>query len=120
MSDLKDIFSKMVDNLNKAATDLTTLQVTTISGDISHHITDSGSLDFTNAIAELKEKNGKTNAQLKIVAATHIDFDHDSFHFVKKNLTKEEKELLENHTRMIAQAQEARATLFSFMQNVLR
>ncbi|GAA4840831.1 hypothetical protein [Algivirga pacifica] len=119
MSNLKDLFSGVIQKLNDTAIDLTTLDVTTVTGDLTHHINDEGGIDFKNILNEIKTKGGKTEGELKLLAATHIDFDHDTFNFVKEQLTDQEKELLGTHVLMIEQAQKARAAMFSFMQEIL-
>ena len=101
--------------------DLVTLDVITVTGDLSVQTrkkTDGASddpqeefvIDFRTLFGR---KDGKTTVRgdLKVVAATHIEVDRDSLTFIGDNLSDRQMELVEMHMKTVATSLEARAAI---------
>lgn len=117
---LKGIFAKLKD----VTADLTTLEVTTLTGDVSLLLNKSGTDAKTtynfkdkDALMNLIGESSQTNAdsKVKLVAYSRIDFDQDVINFVKENLTDEERKLYQLHLDSMKASQEARAGFLDFL-----
>lgn len=111
---LQEIFNKLKD----VAADLTTLEVTTISGDISllldkktENNKDTYSFKDKDALVDLLGKNAvpKPESNIYIVAYSRTDFDQDTINFVKAGLSDDDRKLYQLHLDSIKAAQEARS-----------
>lgn len=124
MSKLKKTFQDMVDTLKNAAIDLSSLEVTTYTGEIQHYINEEGKFDMKKVGAMLKKDvavsgEASTTAHLNVVAHTHSDFDQDCILFVKENLTPEERELFELHISMFGAARASRLAFLAMLTEIL-
>jgi hypothetical protein len=112
---LQEIFNKLKD----VAADLTTLEVTTLSGDITmifdsktenggtkHAFKDKDAL--MNMMAE-QSKLSAEDSKVYIVAYSRTDFDQDTVNFVKAGLSDDDRKLYQLHLESIKAAQEARS-----------
>ena len=117
---LESKFDEIANQIKAAAVDFTTLEVTTLTGDVSQIINAQGKFKLKqDMVKSLGSKTGTTKAKIKLVAHTHIDFDHDTVNFVKSGLTAEEKDLFELHEAAIISAHEARKSFLRFLKEVL-
>lgn len=123
---LRDKFEKIGEQIREAVVDFSTLEVTTLTGDITQIIKPDPSdnkknrFDFKNVVTELKNTAGTTKAKIHLVAHTHIDFDHDTVNFVKANITNDERNLFILHQAAIDSAQIARRSFLNFLKEVIR
>lgn len=121
---LEGKFQEIADQLKSAVVDFTTLEVTTLTGDVKHIInTGSGAnkktkFDMKNVVSKLNQ-SGKTKGEIQLVAHTHIDFDHDTVNFIKSDLGKSGKSLFELHQTAVGTAHEARNGFLSFLQDII-
>lgn len=95
-------------------TDLVTLDVVTMTGDISLTVDDVSG--FENIMENLKEKT----ADLKTVAVSHHEIDYDAAMFIKQNLDDDEKEILKLHLETVKSAQEMRNKVVELATNALK
>ena len=121
---LQEKFQDIANKIKKLGVDFTTLEVTTLTGDVKHIInTGTGpnkktSFDMKNVVAKLNQ-TGKTKGEIVLVAHTHIDFDHDTVNFIKSDLGKEGKQLFELLQTAVSTAHEARNGFLSFLSDVI-
>jgi len=117
-------FQEIADQLKDTVVDFTTLEVTTLTGDVKHIInTGTGSnkktsFDMKNVVSKLNQ-TGSTKGKIELVAHTHIDFDHDTVNFIKSDLGKQGKQLFELHQTAVGTAHQARNGFLSFLQDVI-
>lgn len=84
-----------------------------ISGDANDDSTPDGQvIDFDTLFSR---KSGKLviDADMEVVAATHIEIDRDTFTYVKKSLSDDDKELLRMHVDSVNAASTARAEIIA-------
>ncbi|CAM2011154.1 hypothetical protein [Acanthopleuribacter pedis] len=118
--------SKFWDNLEAMISDITTLDVVTLTGDIDVTLNQQadagGAADPAETITFqdiLKNIQAVKSQGLNAVAVTHIEVDMDTALFVKDNLTPQQQNLLTLHNQSVEQARNARhafiqATLEAF------
>lgn len=117
---LKEKLTEKLEELGNAIQDLTTLDVTTLSGDVNQVInSQTGKFDLKYAMDELTKTDSKLRGKVYIVATTHIDVDQDSVNFVKNNLSDDEKSLVKAHLEAIKAAQEARHSFLKFAKEFI-
>lgn len=111
---------KAIKYLDKLVDDITTLQVTTISGEVTiDSITivtgNDKKIDFKK-ILEMIGGAGAATAKIKLIASTLVDFDNDVVQYYGSSLSEEEKSMLSLHTEAVKNASEARkAAVESFL-----
>ena len=118
MSAFKDKLRAMVNTIKEGAVDFSSLEVTTLTGEVSHFINEKGKFDMTkinNAISGTVE----TSAKVEVIAHTHMAFDQDCLLFVKENMTPEEKELFHLHLEMLAAARVSRMAFLQMIREVV-
>lgn len=117
---LKEKLQEKLEELGNAIQDLTTLDVTTLSGDVNQVINqETGKFDLKYAMEELTKADSQLRGEVYIVATTHIDVDQDSVNFVKNELTEDEKSLVATHMESIKAAQEARHAFLNFAKEFI-
>lgn len=117
---LETKFETIADQIKDAAVDFTTLEVTTVTGEVAQILDTKGKFKLKESLVKsLSNKSGTTKGKIVLVAHTHIDFDHDTVNFVKSNLTAAEKDLFELHEAAIISAHEARKSFLRFLKEVL-
>lgn len=108
--------------LKEMIQDVTTLEVVTLSGNITIGDLELDPNKAVNFQRIMDEVNGNPTkaSNVKLVAATKFDFDKDVQQFVKENMTREEKELFGIHLETIKNAQEARAAIMESLLNIFK
>ena len=110
------VWSDLKDKVVAIGADVTTLDVVTLTGEIT---VDSA---VENKKISLKKLYGEVESQtavkgkLDVVAFTHIDLDADAINFVNKDLTEEKKALVAAHNESVRAAQETRAGIVSMVR----
>lgn len=126
MADLtgKEKLKALFDKVQTVAEDLTTLEVTTLTGDINLLLKEEGEGDNQtfkfvkkDALMKLIGDNAKLgeNSKISIVAYSSIDLDQDAVNFVKANMSDGEIKLYQLHLDSIKASQEARAGFLKFL-----
>jgi hypothetical protein len=114
---LKQKFQALVDKIETAAIDLTTLDVVTLSGDINLALTDDKK-GFKKPLDIAKEFYGTTDGKVTVEAFTHIDLDHDTIQFFKEGLTEDDLTYM-LHQNAVDAAQEARMAFLEFVRGIV-
>jgi hypothetical protein len=112
---------KLLQDIKDGVQDLATLDVVTLTGQIkisSSMPGNTNNLDLKR-LYESIEKNAKKDADLEVVAFTHIDFDCDAVNFVKTGAGEGEKTILEAHTQMVKTAQETRQSMIKLVRETI-
>ena len=101
--------------------DLITLEVVTVSGTIDVSVNDVENRDVDDQkpmsvidFDELfKRIQGEVNSQskLRIIAATQINIDKDTYNFVSSDLTEAESQLADMHFKSVDLAMKSRAEI---------
>jgi len=119
---------ELVDSARSLLTDVTSLDVMTLSGGFKV-VTADDEIDFAKTYAELAKATqagtpagGGTTATVsaEVVAFTHVDLDKDVTQFVKSNLTDAEKTLLESHREMVQASLEARSAFLRMVAEIVK
>jgi hypothetical protein len=119
MSKFKESIEKFAEKIESAIVDFTTLDVVTVTGDLSFIFNekDGGkNKSVKDIILELKKES--TVGKAEIVAFTHMDFDQDTIQYVgeKYNI---ENPLLKAHAESVITATKARNAMLSFIANIV-
>lgn len=109
---LRSALEKALESLEEAGKDLSSIEVTTLSGDVKQ-IFNGEKIDLKNAISELK--GGTASGKIEIVAHTHVAFDQDTVLFVSDKAQSKHSDLYELHKEAVASAQEARRSFITFI-----
>ncbi|MEM9823651.1 MAG: hypothetical protein AAF985_21375 [Bacteroidota bacterium] len=117
---LDDKFKEIAGQIKDAVVDFTTLEVTTLTGDVNQIIkTDSSKktkIDVSNILGKLK---GSAKGNVSLVAFTQINFDQDTINFIKSDLGEDEIQLFKIHQEAVASAHNGRNGFLSFLQKAL-
>jgi len=114
----KSIKKNLATKLKDATLDFTTLEVTTLTGKVSH-IMDGGSKKFLRTEDILKKIKGTADGEIDLVAHTQIHFDHDTINFVKAGMSEGDKELFMLHQDAIRSANEGRNGFLGLLQKII-
>jgi hypothetical protein len=111
------IIEGAVAKMEEAIGDVTSLDVVTLTGSISikNSLDDKNNIKLKRLWAAIQEQ-ATAEADLTIVAFTHIDLDADSINFVDRNLTEEKKALLIAHNESVKAAQETRSGIVAMVK----
>lgn len=114
-------FQEIAKQIGDAVVDFTTLEVTTLTGDVTHLIKSDPSkksvIDVSDIMGKLK---GSSKGKIHLVAHTQINFDHDTINFIRSDSDGEEnKRLFELHQSAVASANAGRNGFLSFLQKAL-
>jgi hypothetical protein len=112
MPSLKEKLQEIVERLNTAAQDFSSLEVTTVTGDVTQIISNN-EFKFDNITQKC------TTGTLKLVAFHNIKFDQDAVLFVKEQLNGDEKELFDLHMKTLESSREARLAFLNFIKEVV-
>jgi len=118
---LEEKFQDIAKQIKGAVVDFTTLEVTTLSGEVNHIISTKGNkstFDMKNVVSKLNQ-SGNTKGNISLIAHTHIDFDHDTVNFIKSDLGRQGKQLFEMHQAAVVTAGQARNGFLTFLQEVV-
>ena len=118
MSNFKEKIENLLDTIKDGAIDMTSLEVTTINGDINPFIDTEGKMDVSKVREELRKTVFNTN-DLKVVAHTRMDFDQDAVVIAKENMTPDELEMFDFHQEMMKTARTSRVAFFHFIEEIL-
>lgn len=104
------------DKLTKIFNDVTTLDVTTLTGnitieDFNIQKDEDGKINFKEIANSISNGLTTEDSNIELVATTHIDFDNDVVQFVKKGLQENETALINLHTNMVKNSAEARSAM---------
>lgn len=113
MSKLSETLEKLVDKIDTVATDLTTLDVVTLSGKISVVLKDGKFIKPAEII-----KFAETSADIKIEAFTHIDFDQDLTQFYKDGLAENDL-TYKLHQQAVESSKTARMAMLNFIKEAI-
>ena len=114
-------FQEIAKQIGDAVVDFTTLEVTTLTGDVTHLIKSNPNkksvIDVSDIMGKLK---GNAKGKIHLVAHTQINFDHDTINFIRSESDGEEnKRLFELHQAAVASANAGRNGFLSFLQKAL-
>lgn len=118
MGKLKESLEQALETLTDAAKDLSSIEVTTLTGDIKQVFNDEGDIDLKKALNELNA-GGTTSGKIEVVAHTRIDFDQDAIMFVSRDTRGRNHELYNLHKEAIASSQAARQSFLRFIREFL-
>lgn len=109
--------SDAIDQLKNVVVDLTTLEVVTLTGDISATLNTTGGsvIDWKKVMDNATAAGGKT---VTLVAATKIDFDGDSTLYVTSQPVP--AGLLDAHKAAVESGQKVRAELVAFATGLFK
>ena len=113
MSTLK----KVLEGIRDVADDITTLDVVTLTGDVT--ITGQNNEIDLKALNKAIQTNAIANTNMTLLAYTHIDLDSDTIHFVKSGLSEGEAPLVEAHNAMVKSSQDARLAFVKAVKDVV-
>lgn len=119
--DLSDKFQKIGEQIRKVAVDFTTLNVTTLTGNYTHIINTKTNVktNFSDFKDELGKKGG-VDARVKLVAHTHVDFDHDTVNFVSEDVGAADDFIFDIHTTALNSANTSRAAFIRMLKEFVR
>lgn len=106
----------LLEKIKSIGADIVTLDVTTLSGTIT--ITAKAEEVNPKMVFEAL-KNATADANMTIVAHSHLDLDGDVLLFVKQSLTEAEKPLLDAHNAMVKSSQEARISMLRAIKDLV-
>jgi hypothetical protein len=110
-------FKEALQGLANATANLSSLQVFTYSGDVNAVLTpDGGGIDWD----QLFTKSKATNGTLKLVAATKVLFDGDTYNFQTSEKLDRLEEMLRIHEQSVLNSRMARQSLVQFFLDGLK
>jgi hypothetical protein len=110
-------FKEALQGLANATADLSSLQVYTYSGDVNSVLTpDGGGIDWGQLFTKSKANTGT----LKLVAATKVQFDGDTYNFQTSEKLDRLDALLQIHEQSVNNSRLARQSLVQFFMEGLR
>lgn len=115
MADLSTTFK----NIKDGVTDLTSLDVVTLTGQIKVQTDSTNKVDLGKIYEELSKQAAKTDSDIAVVAFTHVSLDRDAVQFVQSGLSEEEKALVGSHVQMVTAAQEARLAMIRTFKDLV-
>ncbi len=118
---LKERFKEKLNKLEAGIKDLASLDVTTLSGDISViPSSENRPFDLDAVVEQLSNQDSTVEGKIYVVATTHMKADQDTIQFVKAELTADEKTLVEAHHEAVKTAQEARSSFLNFIKEFIK
>lgn len=121
----KDKLKAVWDKLEAAINDLSSLEVTTISGELTLAIQSTGTGNNTKTGILTRDgllnlvKESAANGKLYIVAHTRIELDQDRVDIVKQGMDAGDEKLYQLHVESVKAAQEARASFVSMLVSLV-
>jgi hypothetical protein len=110
-------FKEALQGLANATANLSSLQVYTYSGDVNSAVTaDGGGIDWDQLFTKSKANSGT----LKLVAATKVQFDGDTYNFQTSDKLDRLDELLRLHEQSVQNSRMARQSLIQFFLDGLK
>ncbi|HYI02218.1 hypothetical protein [Hyalangium sp.] len=110
-------FKEALQGLANATANLSSLQVFTYTGDVNSVLTkDGGGIDWDQLFTKSKANDGA----LKLVAATKVLFDGDTYNFQTSEKLDRLDALLEIHEKSVNNSRLARQSLIQFFMDGLK
>jgi hypothetical protein len=122
MGNLRDALKGALNGLEGAVKDLSTIEVTTLTGDIKLIFDGSGNINLKDKIKNLDINSGESGSaegSIEVIAHTQIDFDLDSVTYINKNTVQGNRDLLDIHNEAVATSQAARQSFLRFVKDFL-
>ena len=116
---LDNKFKEIAGQIKDAVVDFTTLEVTTLTGDVTQIIKSDNKktkIDVTDILGKIK---GSAKGKVSLVAFTQINFDQDTINFIKSDLAEDELKLFKIHQASVAAAHDGRNGFLSFLQKLI-
>jgi hypothetical protein len=111
-SNARDALSKAFSWITDVAKDISTLDVTTLTGTITYK-----GVDATDLYKNIKDM--ASSGDLRVVAMTHKDVDHDTVLFVSEGLPESASALLKAHDAAVVAAENARLAFLKFAAGIV-
>jgi hypothetical protein len=111
---LQTVVRKALKSLEAAATDLATVEVTTLTGEVKHVLDADRKINLSTAMEKLN------TGEIELVAHTNIKFDQDTLIFVSNKANEEHEKLYNLHKESVVAAQEARNSFLHFLREFVR
>jgi len=117
---LDEIATNLASSLKKGVVDFTTLEVTTLTGEVKSILTKTGNKKEIIKMSDIVNKiKTDTGGEIDLVAHTEIHFDHDTINFVKANMNDSDKILYQLHQASIRSANEGRNGFLGLLQKII-
>jgi hypothetical protein len=113
MSKFTDALQNLVDKIDLAINDFTTLDVVTLSGKISLALNGE---KFMKPVELIKKAEAST--EISVEAFTHIDFDQDVIQFYKDGLTENDL-TYQLHQQAVESSKTARIAMLNFVKEAV-
>lgn len=117
--ELKTAFQKIAKTISDAAGDLSSLNVTTVSGDVDKVIKGTDKKLNFEELSKSLNATGTNKVNAKLVAHTHIKFDQDTFLFVRDMKDDNDRELFQLHLQAIESANKARMSFLHMLKEIV-
>ncbi|PID94812.1 MAG: hypothetical protein CSA95_02175 [Bacteroidetes bacterium] len=114
MKNLKEALSGVLETINGAAKDVSSVEVTTLTGDVKK-VFNGEKIDLKSTVESLK---GDTQGEVRLLAHTHIDFDQDATQFFSDDIAEKDALLLELHQEMVDSAMASRSAFLDFVKEI--
>ena len=114
MSNLKETLGKVLESLKNAATDISTIEVTTLTGNVKK-IFNGDEIDLVQTV---KTAKGNVKGEVRLLAHTRIEFDQDTTQFFNEDITDADDHLLLLHQEMIDSAIDSRNAFLIFLKEL--
>lgn len=119
---LKSGFQKLLTKIGDAVEDMTSLEVTTFTGDFTFRTSQvvQSDVDKFRINKVLKGMAVQNQTDIKLVAYSHIQIDADVSTIVKSDLSQSDAELLKLHHQMMESSKESRRAVIEMVTNLIR
>jgi hypothetical protein len=118
---LWDSMKSAFDRAENAVEDIITVDVVTLTGRIKITALQNDEKKFDlKKLYERIEDGSALDGEMSVVAFTHIDIDADAIHFVKSDLTEEDRALLTAHNEAVRAAQDTREGIVRMVRSFLK
>jgi len=118
MTNFKENIQRLLSTIKDGAGDVSNLEVTTLSGDITPFLDREQKLDI-GSVKEDLNKTVQSNNHLEVVAHTKMAFDQDTVLFVKEDMTDNQQAAFNLHHEMLKTARASRLAFIHFVQEIL-
>lgn len=115
MAALKNKMNKLVGKIDDAVTDFTTLDVITLSGDITLTMNNGKMMKPLEIVNKFFKK---ANSKVSVEAFYHVDFDQDTVQFISEDLGEGDLNYV-IHTNSIESAKASRQAMLNFCKEVI-
>ena len=120
--DFREKLRDLLEKIDTAASDLTTMEVVTMTGDFRNVIDlgrkDGAKFKIKDMIDNLSQADN-VQGDVQLMAFTHIDFDYDTVTFVKKGRSQQDRDLFELHQSTVNSTQMARRAFLHFAKELV-